>query len=234
MSTADAAAPLGPDTHQGRDHTHVEQWLPVVGFESLYEVSDLGRVRSLDRVDTLGRLRRGRIMTGTIDGEGYRSYGLTPKDPDGMTLRTKMWLGHALVLTAFVGPRPAGMEACHANDVPDDNRLQNLRWDTPEANRADKARLATGLTSRHRRRVRKPHPRPKCAVGRCMRGHRLVAPNLTAPQTSHPNGRCRACSCAHAVVRKYRLRGVELDLAAAADLQYRLLMGALGVFERGL
>jgi hypothetical protein len=45
---------------------------------------------------------------------------------------------HALVLTAFVGPRPDGMEACH-NPDPDraNNRLDNLRWDTPQSNMED-------------------------------------------------------------------------------------------------
>lgn len=47
-------------------------------------------------------------------------------------------LVHRLVLTAFVGPCPDGMEACHNNGSPTDNRLCNLRWDTRRANQADK------------------------------------------------------------------------------------------------
>lgn len=47
---------------------------------------------------------------------------------------------HQLVLEAFVGPRPEGMEACHWNDVCTDNRLENLRWDTTSANRHDQVR----------------------------------------------------------------------------------------------
>lgn len=45
-----------------------------------------------------------------------------------------------LVLEAFVGPCPAGLQCCHANDDPWDNRLENLRWDTPKANAKDRAR----------------------------------------------------------------------------------------------
>lgn len=44
---------------------------------------------------------------------------------------------HRLVLLAFVGPCPEGMECCHANDNSSDNRLDNLRWDTSKANKAD-------------------------------------------------------------------------------------------------
>jgi hypothetical protein len=47
---------------------------------------------------------------------------------------------HRLVLEAFVGPRPAGMAACHGNGNRADNRLCNLRWDTHAANVADSFR----------------------------------------------------------------------------------------------
>ena len=44
-----------------------------------------------------------------------------------------------LVLEAFVGPCPPGMEACHFPDRnPGNNRLENLRWDTPKSNQADR------------------------------------------------------------------------------------------------
>ncbi len=45
-----------------------------------------------------------------------------------------------LVLEAFIGPRPPGMQACHRDDRPDNNRLKNLRWDTPKSNAADRDR----------------------------------------------------------------------------------------------
>lgn len=59
-----------------------------------------------------------------------------------------MWVGrgrahrqigvHVLVLEAFVGPRPDGMEGCHNDGDPSNNRLSNLRWDTPLANWSDR------------------------------------------------------------------------------------------------
>lgn len=45
---------------------------------------------------------------------------------------------HRAVLLAFIGPCPAGMEACHGDGNPANNRLENLRWDTRLANAADK------------------------------------------------------------------------------------------------
>ncbi len=47
---------------------------------------------------------------------------------------------HALVMLAFVGPYPDGMEICHENGAHTDNHLSNLRYDTHAANEADKAR----------------------------------------------------------------------------------------------
>lgn len=45
-----------------------------------------------------------------------------------------------LVLEAFVGPRPRGMQVCHRDDDQSNNRRENLRWDTPKANCADRDR----------------------------------------------------------------------------------------------
>lgn len=50
---------------------------------------------------------------------------------------------HRLVLEAFVGPCPEGMQACHNNGIRDDNRVENLRWDTPKGNSLDKAKHGT-------------------------------------------------------------------------------------------
>lgn len=47
---------------------------------------------------------------------------------------------HVLVLTAFVGPRPPGMQGCHYDDDGTNNRLENLRWDTPLGNSQDAIR----------------------------------------------------------------------------------------------
>jgi hypothetical protein len=63
--------------------------------------------------------------------------------------RCKQACVHSLVLLAFVGPRPDGMEACHNDGDRDNNRLSNLRWDTPRGNAEDRERH--GRTSRGER-----------------------------------------------------------------------------------
>ena len=50
---------------------------------------------------------------------------------------------HRIVLAAFVGPCPDGMEGCHNDGNPANNRIENLRWDTHVSNMADKTTHGT-------------------------------------------------------------------------------------------
>ena len=59
-------------------------------------------------------------------------------------LGKKMFLVHRLVLLAFVGPCPVGMEGCHFDNDATNNRLSNLRWDTLSNNQKDRVRLRSG------------------------------------------------------------------------------------------
>lgn len=58
---------------------------------------------------------------------------------------------HRLILTTFRGPCPPGMEACHNNGKPYDNRLSNLRWDTRANNGMDTRRHGSKKGERHHR-----------------------------------------------------------------------------------
>lgn len=114
-----------------------ERWLPVAGYEGIYEVSDLGRARSLARRDARGHVRRGKLLAPRTNARNRLAVALY-RD----RVRTDVQI-HRLVLEAFVGPRPEGLEGCHWNGDPTDNRLVNLRWDTRKANSADSVRHGT-------------------------------------------------------------------------------------------
>lgn len=124
-----------------------ERWLPVVGFEGRYEVSDRGRVRStaavfprwVNGVEQIYH-RKEYVKKLTRHPAGYMYASLFDRQTGRENGYAKV---HRLVLEAFVGPCPDGMEACHGNDVPGDNRLENLRWDTKRANHADKVARRT-------------------------------------------------------------------------------------------
>ena len=109
-----------------------EIWKPVVGYEDYYEISSMGRVRSLDRYargscDSI-KLHKGRILNPKIDRDGYCIYNLCK---DG---QSKSFRGHRLVADAFI-PNPDNKPCIdHINCVRSDNRLENLRWVTHKEN----------------------------------------------------------------------------------------------------
>lgn len=153
-----------------------EQWRPVVGWEGLYEVSDQGQVRSVDRVivrnDGQARTFRGRILRPGVNRHGYPMVHLSRPGE----MKTKKV--HRLVLEAFVGPSPEGAEGCHNNGDRADARLENLRWDTPSRNQLDRRRHGTD------HQVNKTH---------CPQGHVYSSEN-TKVIPSRPTARyCREC-----------------------------------------
>jgi hypothetical protein len=118
-----------------------ERWLAIVGRPG-YEVSDLGRHRSYKR---MGDNRHGvfaaspKTLKGTVDkASGYVrvDFGRSTSDRRNAHL-------HVLILEAFVGPRPPGMEGCHYDGNPGNNRLDNLRWDYASSNQLDRHRHGT-------------------------------------------------------------------------------------------
>src|SRR5579859_7097975 len=115
-----------------------EIWRPVVGFKGSYEVSNLGRVRSIDRI-VISHRREGlvkRKFKGKMLKPGpCRSGHLTV-----CLQRGKSRLVHHLVLEAFVGPRPRGQEGRHLDDTPKNNVLSNLCWGTRSQNLHDAVR----------------------------------------------------------------------------------------------
>ena len=113
----------------------IEQWKLVPDYSD-YEVSDLGRVRSWKN-GRQGRRSEPRLLKGSRNSCGYLLVNL----PKGSGWRTQYV--HRLVLAAFVGPCPQDYEACHNNGVRDDNRLENLRWDTARNNSRDKIKHGT-------------------------------------------------------------------------------------------
>lgn len=107
-----------------------EIWKPVVGYEGMYEVSNMGRIKSLmRRINANGGIRviQEFIKKNSIDSKGYEYVWLWNKT--GRTYRI-----HKLVCMAFI-PNP-GNKPCidHINGNRRDNRVENLRWCTHKEN----------------------------------------------------------------------------------------------------
>lgn len=112
-----------------------ELWKPVVGFEGLYEVSDLGRVRSLPRLVTdkngkRTRFWKGKILNNICAQTGYHFVSLH-RNADRETRQ----LVHRLVMMSFAPiETPEQMIVDHKNGIRSDNKLSNLRWTTFDIN----------------------------------------------------------------------------------------------------
>jgi hypothetical protein len=152
-----------------------ERWLPVPGYEGYYEVSDRGRVRSLDRRERITgpkagfRRRRGQMMQlSTMPSTGYLCVHLSRDDK--MVTRSV----HSLVLEAFDRPCPDGMECLHGPGGQQDNRWpENIRWGTRSENTLDQV---TQGTHHHSRKTK------------CPRGHDY---DYVVPGTNHRQ--CKRC-----------------------------------------
>lgn len=144
-----------------------EQWREVPGFPG-YEISDLGRVRSW-------RPWRGqpvpRLMKALPDSAGYLRVA---PFRDGTNVFRSI---HRLVMEAFVGPPPDGMETRHLNGDKTDNRLINLAYGTRSENTYDQVQHGTHVAAR------KTH---------CDRGHAFDEANTY--QRARGGRTCRACA----------------------------------------
>lgn len=137
----------------------MENWKAIPGYEGQYEVSDQGRVRSLDRqVECTGPIKgrylstkKGRVLRPGPSNFGHMSVVLG---------RNNTQFVHKLVLIAFVGPAPHKNECRHLNGDPADNRLENLCWGTRRENIMDSVRQGNWMT---------PERIAACAKGRATR-----------------------------------------------------------------
>ena len=133
-----------------------EVWLPVVGYEGLYEVSDQGRVHSLPRIvwhtknrHGVGFWKRRRGMYLKQHRCGMYGYLGVALHKEG---KQKTLLTHKLVADAFLGPRPEGLVVMHGERGRTCNELSNLSYGTPSQNANDK--LRDGTHTRGERNIR--------------------------------------------------------------------------------
>ncbi len=111
-----------------------EIWRPVFGYEDRYEVSNAGRVRTIERTGSRpgkqGRIFKvdQKIRTPAKGPRGYLSISLCK---DGIN---KSFILHRIVAIAFL-PNPECLpQVNHKNGIKHDNRIENLEWNTASQN----------------------------------------------------------------------------------------------------
>ena len=106
----------------------METWQDIEGYEGIYQVSDLGNVRSLDRELADGRKLKGRPRKPVPDKDGYSRVVLNKNGKQGN------FPIHRLVAQAFI-PNPDNKpEVNHTQGVKTDNRASELEWCTSKEN----------------------------------------------------------------------------------------------------
>jgi len=113
--------------------TYTEIWKDAKGYKDLYQVSNMGRVRSLDKILKAGirnnpfTLRKGKVLKPQKDVNGYLICCLTKNGAKSKRI-------HRLAIEAFI-PKVEGKKYCnHKNGIKTDNRADNLEWCTLSEN----------------------------------------------------------------------------------------------------
>lgn len=144
-----------------------EVWVPVLGWEANYEVSNLGNVRSK---------RTGNLLRPSDCGYGYLGVMLQAfwGTPNAKKKSRKV---HRIVLESFTGTTKPGMHVAHNNGDKQDNRLENLRWATIEENFADRKKHGTneGRKGEPRDKLSKDDVRAICELVKQGQSSRAIA-----------------------------------------------------------
>lgn len=105
----------------------IEEWKSVKGFEGLYEISSLGRLKGLKRRGN----HREKILTLPITRTGYNRPKLYNKE---LAKGYKFLYVHRIVAETFIANPDRKREVNHINGIKIDNKVENLEWTTPSEN----------------------------------------------------------------------------------------------------
>lgn len=118
---------------------NVETWKDIPNYEGLYQVSNFGRVKGLDRFvtgkDGVTQFKKGKILKNKMGTNNYH-YVILYKNN-----KSKTFMNHSLTALLFISERPNNHEICHLDGDKLNNHVNNLRYDTRSENRIDEYRI---------------------------------------------------------------------------------------------
>lgn len=127
-----------------------EIWKDIPNYEGIYQASNMGRIKSLERIDALGYRLKEKILKPTINHKGYY------KVPLYKNSKVKKYSVHRLVYEAFNGQIPEGLQVNHINEIKTDNRLENLNLMTCKEN----INYGTGIERSAKKRINGKKSKP--------------------------------------------------------------------------
>ena len=105
-----------------------EVWRDITGYEGLYQISNTGRVKSLDRINNVGRHCKERMLSIGLDGTGYLMIGLYKM---GKRYPTNI---HRLVAIHFIANPGGKPQVNHIDGDKTNSIVTNLEWCTEAEN----------------------------------------------------------------------------------------------------
>jgi hypothetical protein len=152
---------------------HKETWLPIPGYEGIYEASDQGRIRSLDRFVNHGlgnasRKIKGKILKCSPANHGYPAVNLYK---DG---KASFLCVHRLIALTFMGSCPDGHEVAHNDGNRLNPKASNLRYATRAENMQDAIKHGTAAVG-YRSKMAKLSPEQVSAIRNDTRTLKIIA-----------------------------------------------------------
>ena len=117
-----------------------EIWKDIIGYEGMYQFSNLKNVKSLARFDSIGRWMKERILKQSKDSNGYYRVDFHKNG------KQKIYI-HRLVAEYHFGPCPEGKECRHLDGIPGRDEPENLKWGTRSENQLDRNKHGTDMST---------------------------------------------------------------------------------------